>query len=288
MSSIKGIDTATPLTAATASAVKAAGYAFAGRYLVPASGTLKWKALTASEAKLITDAGLRLLTVWETSADRVLGGAGAGASDGAQAYTCAKAINMPSDGIIYFAVDYEATDAQMDTIAAYLQAARAQTEEYEIGVYGSYRIVEAMAARGVCKGFWQCLAWSYGAKSDALTVYQGEFNKTVGGVSVDINDCSDMDAAGIWDYTSNNNNNVTEEDEDMTLDTFKGLYKEMRAELQDNDASDYSAAARDWAVGNGIVQGGDSGEFNSMWEDVLTREQMVTVLYRFAQLIGKA
>ncbi|MCD7902417.1 MAG: DUF1906 domain-containing protein [Oscillospiraceae bacterium] len=124
MSRVKGIDTATPLTAATVSAVKAAGYAFAGRYLVPASGTLKRKALTAPEAKLITDVGLRLLTVWETSADRVPGGASAGAADGAQAYTCAKAIDMPSDGIIYFAVDYEATDAQVDTIAAYLQAQR--------------------------------------------------------------------------------------------------------------------------------------------------------------------
>ncbi|MCD8358722.1 MAG: DUF1906 domain-containing protein [Oscillospiraceae bacterium] len=249
MHSVKGIDTATPLTAATASAVKAAGYAFAGRYLVPASGTLKWKALTAPEAKRISDAGLRLLTVWETSADRVLGGATAGAADGAQAYTCAKAIDMPTDGIIYFAVDYEATDAQMDTIAAYLQAARAQTEEYEIGVYGSYRVVEAMAARGVCKGFWQCLAWSYGQRSDALTVYQGEFNRTVGGVSVDIDDCPDMDAAGIWDYTSKNS---IEEDDIMTGEE---IYNALNEYLVDMDAPDWAQDELQEAIDMGITDG---------------------------------
>lgn len=75
---------------------------------------------------------------------------------------------------------------------------------------------------------------------------------------------------------------------DAELENFKALWRKMRKELQDNDASDYSKDAREWAVANGIIQGGGSGTFNGMWEDVLTREQMVTVLYRFAQLLGKA
>ena len=82
--------------------------------------------------------------------------------------------------------------------------------------------------------------------------------------------------------------NKEKEDEDMDVTRFTELWLEMRQELQDNDASDYSEAAREWAINNGIVQGGSTGEFNGMWEDVLTREQMVTVLYRFAQLIGQA
>lgn len=77
-----------------------------------------------------------------------------------------------------------------------------------------------------------------------------------------------------------------QEDDDMDVSTFKELWREMRKELQDNDASDWSAEAREWAVSNGIVQGGSSGETNGMWEDVLTREQMVTVLYRFAKKFG--
>lgn len=77
-----------------------------------------------------------------------------------------------------------------------------------------------------------------------------------------------------------------QEDEDMDVAKFKELWAEMRKELQDNDAAEYSAEARKWAVENGIIAGGSDAGFNGMWQDVLTREQMVTVLYRFARLIG--
>lgn len=82
--------------------------------------------------------------------------------------------------------------------------------------------------------------------------------------------------------------NTDMEDEEMDLEKFKELWREMRKELQDNDASAYSEEARRWAVENGIVQGGSAGEFNGMWEDMMTREQLVTVLFRFAKLVGLA
>lgn len=81
---------------------------------------------------------------------------------------------------------------------------------------------------------------------------------------------------------------ITEEEETVTLDDFKDLMQQYRATLQDNDASTYSEDARAWAVNSGIVQGGSSGDFNGMWEDYMTREQLVTVLYRFAQMLGQA
>ena len=77
-----------------------------------------------------------------------------------------------------------------------------------------------------------------------------------------------------------------EEDNDMDINKFKELWHEMRKELQDNDASAYSEEARKWAVDNGIIQGGNSDEFNGMWQDMMTREQLVTVLYRFAEKFG--
>lgn len=70
----------------------------------------------------------------------------------------------------------------------------------------------------------------------------------------------------------------------MTTEEFKKLWYEMRKELQDNDSSEYSKEAREWAVSNGLIQGGSSGEFNGMWQDMLTREQLVTVLYRYDQM----
>lgn len=72
-----------------------------------------------------------------------------------------------------------------------------------------------------------------------------------------------------------------------TLDTFKNLLTQYRATLQDNDASDWSAAAREWAVSSGLISGTDAETFNGEWEDFLAREQMVTILYRFHQMINK-
>lgn len=81
------------------------------------------------------------------------------------------------------------------------------------------------------------------------------------------------------------------EDEDMDVNRFKELWLEMRGEFQDNDAGQWSEVARAWAISNGLIQGNGTtvdGEPNCMWADVLTREQLITVLYRFAQMMGKA
>ena len=72
---------------------------------------------------------------------------------------------------------------------------------------------------------------------------------------------------------------------------FEAALSAHRHKLQDNDASSYSAEARKWAVACGLIQGSGKlpdGSDNYMWEDLLTREQMATLLYRFALLMGQA
>lgn len=86
-------------------------------------------------------------------------------------------------------------------------------------------------------------------------------------------------------------NNVDMEDDNMDVARFSELFKEMRKGLQDNDSGAYSEAARKWATSSGLIAGNGetiNGEPNCMWQDFLTREQLVTVLYRFAQMMGKA
>ena len=85
-----------------------------------------------------------------------------------------------------------------------------------------------------------------------------------------------VDLSEFWDW----------EDETMTSDAFRAAMQTYRKELQDNDAGTWSAEARAWAVKTGLVQGGSDGAY--MWQDFMTREQLVTVLYRFAQQMGKA
>ena len=84
-------------------------------------------------------------------------------------------------------------------------------------------------------------------------------------------------------------NNNKEEDDDMDVVRFKELWSEMRKELQDNDSGKWSEEARQWATSTGLIAGNGEvidGEPNYMWADILTREQFVTVLYRFAKKMG--
>lgn len=86
------------------------------------------------------------------------------------------------------------------------------------------------------------------------------------------------------------NRRLTEEDdEDMTLDTFKKLMGEYRKEQQDNDCGTWSQEARDWATSTGFILGSGKdkdGNPNYMWADTLTREQAAQLFYRFAQMMG--
>ncbi len=60
--------------------------------------------------------------------------------------------------------------------------------------------------------------------------------------------------------------------------------------LKDNDCGEWSREAREWAISNGIIQGignGPDDKPNYAWEAPVTREQMVTMLYRFAGNVAK-
>jgi hypothetical protein len=193
--SSKGIDCSTPINRTIAADLKSSGYTFACRYLVPDGS----KRLTLNEAQILSDAGLNILTVYETAAGRAKGGAANGRIDGAASYKCATALNMPTTGIIYFAVDFDAQPSDMQSVADYLRAARAQTGDYEVGVYGSFAVVEYMGKHDACKGFWQTYAWSpSGAVSAYAIVYQYKNDQTAAGISVDLNEVY-LDA-GMWSY----------------------------------------------------------------------------------------
>lgn len=84
-------------------------------------------------------------------------------------------------------------------------------------------------------------------------------------------------------------------EEEMDQEKFNQMFKTAmdshRKTLRDNDASSYSQEARAWAIARGLIKGGGKlpdGSDNYMWEDLLTREQMVTLLYRWALIMGEA
>ncbi|WP_371752663.1 glycoside hydrolase domain-containing protein [Ferviditalea candida] len=183
---LKGIDCATPLTLDNAKAVAALGYEFVCRYLVPAA--YAWKRLTRTEAQALTEAGLQIISVWETSANRAAGGAAAGQIDGPLALNEAQTVGQPAGTAIYFAVDYDARPADYDAIENYLRAAAAALPGYSVGVYGSYAVVEEMALREACGHFWQTYAWSRGQRSSHANLYQYQNEVTVAGIQADLDE----------------------------------------------------------------------------------------------------
>lgn len=77
--------------------------------------------------------------------------------------------------------------------------------------------------------------------------------------------------------------------DEMDLNEFAQLFDELRKTLQDNDCGAYSQEAREWAIHKGLIAGNGTminGSPNCMWQDFLTREQFVTVLHRFYQLMS--
>lgn len=201
-----GIDTAAKITADVAKKTAEAGQSFIGRYLVPPVGATASKALTEDEASIIHDAGLGILLCWETTANRAKDGAAAGTSDGATAKNLARDMLVPCSSAIYFAVDYNAPARDYDKIEQYLRAAAEAVRPYEVGVYGSYYVCEAMYIRGVTKNLWQCCAWSGSLISPHAYLYQrqwsgGAESKAVAakiGVSVDMNTCGNLVRTHLW------------------------------------------------------------------------------------------
>ncbi|SHI21923.1 protein of unknown function [Sporobacter termitidis DSM 10068] len=245
----KGIDCASRITSTIAADLVRSGYNFACRYI---AGTTKQ--MYAAEAQIISAAGLDILCVYETTADRPRGGAASGSADGAAAYKAVQALCMPATGIVYFAADFDARATDMNNIESYLRAARAQTGPYEVGIYGSYAVVEDMAARGACKGFWQTYAWSSGKLSAHAQVYQYKNGQTAAGISVDLNEA--YGDAGMWSY---------------------------REEVNpvENKPSDWAASAVQKAIAKGLT-GDEHGDLHL--QDTVTMEHMLATLEKLGLL----
>ena len=124
--------------------LKQNGIEFIARYY----GRTKHHPLTQQEAKTISAAGMHVVAVWEsgnpTSADYF--SHVQGVADGHDAYIYAHTkIGQPTESPIYFAVDYDATHADVNgVVTSYFQGihegfdkARGNAPAYPVGVYGS-------------------------------------------------------------------------------------------------------------------------------------------------------
>ena len=259
----EGIDTAAHITADKAQILRADGFSFVARYLVPET---LWKALTAREAADIRGAGLALMLCWELGGDDIRLGAVKGVEHGTRARQLAEALGVPTGTIIYFAADYNVPESDFAAVGQYMAAAQtALAGKYRAGLYGHERIVRHLAERGSVKHFWQCVAWS-NAFDPAATVrqYAWQGDSRAKAVAAKIGVDVDLDST----------------------ETLKGMWLPGGASYDDGEggtiidytggtqtATPWYAEAMAWAKERRIINDGRPN-------DPVTRAELATVLYR--------
>lgn len=177
-----GVDLATPIDKAHATELAKAKVEFVCRYLSTSGNP---KNITANEVKILHAAGLGIVLVFETEANRALSGASGGKADGESAQLQANTLEVPRSVPIFFAVDFDATPQQQVVINEYLHAANLGLGNNRAGIYGGYwPVSRALTAKVVSWG-WQSYAWSGGQWDTRAHIQQYLNNQTLAGLNVD-------------------------------------------------------------------------------------------------------
>ncbi|WP_242906444.1 DUF1906 domain-containing protein [Actinomadura terrae] len=177
-----------------AAALQKAGVKFVCRYL---SHDKTGKNLTRSEAEELSEAGIWLVAVWESTASRALGGRDAGEADAKDAAEQATACGMPDDRPVYFAVDFDATSGQQDEINAYLDGAASVLGRDRVGLYAGHGPINRAFDAGKITYGWQTYAWSGGKWDGRAQLQQYSNDHVINGVDLDYDRAMDHDY-GQW------------------------------------------------------------------------------------------
>lgn len=154
-----GADCAMILNEAKAKTLYDAGYRYVGRYLTGTYGSDRIsKALTVEEEQIILDAGLRFFPIYQDGGTRLdYFTASQGTEDGQTAIDAAVKLGIPKDTIIYFAVDFDALEYQVNSnIIPYFRAVYNELSQsiYKVGIYAPRYVCTLVANAGYsCSSF---------------------------------------------------------------------------------------------------------------------------------------
>ncbi|HEX3862752.1 MAG TPA: glycoside hydrolase domain-containing protein [Stellaceae bacterium] len=160
------------------------GATFVCRYL---------KNLSVAEARTLSAAGLSIVSIFESTAQRSLSGGAGGTADGTKALTQARSIGQPSGSAIYFAVDFDATSAQTTVVLAYLAAARAALGgAYKMGAYANGAACQAARNHQLVDYTWLAGGMAMRGSADFAAAGRATMTQDVGdkrglnlGISID-------------------------------------------------------------------------------------------------------
>lgn len=180
-----------------AAAAVSAGVDFVCRY---------FKNMSLAEARALSDAGLKIVSIFETTAKRALGGAPAGATDGARSLDYARQLGQPPGSAIYTTVDFGEVVAEDSLVIAYLAAFKhALTLEgiYKLGVYGEGAVCEFALDGRIADYVWLAGGMAMRGSREFLATGRAHIVQDVGdkagldlGISIDSDTSKDGDYGG--------------------------------------------------------------------------------------------
>ncbi|MFT8323711.1 MAG: glycoside hydrolase domain-containing protein [Bacillus sp. (in: firmicutes)] len=224
-----GFDCATKLTSKTARSLKDAGFEYVARYL----GNNSWKSFDKAEAAGIQGAGLRLISIFQKSAN--FGDYFTyeqGVVDAKEAMEYAQAVGQPKMTAIYFAVDFDAYSSELKSVQSYFSGVKKTLRNYRIGIYGSYAVINAV--KGTVDYYWQTYAWSRGQVADFIHMHQYENDVRVAGVVIDRNIIKK--SPGHWEQEKTTKTVTTEKKEKETKARIYSIVKSVNAYINAADA----------------------------------------------------
>lgn len=164
-------------------ALLAAGCTDVFRYITDPS----WpKSIQAPEYAELAASPLRLHLNDETAADFMLGGYNVGVQQAQASRARARTVGAPDSSRIYYSLDIGATAAQIAVALDFLHGAADADGKGNVGAYGEYAFVTAALDAGFAA--WGTVAWSAGRRDSRAFAWQTGEQRTVGGVTVDVND----------------------------------------------------------------------------------------------------
>ncbi|MDS0525357.1 DUF1906 domain-containing protein [Clostridium sp. SHJSY1] len=145
-------DCSNTITIKTAQTIKENGYKVVGRYL---TGNFK---MTSDELNIIFDSGLRVIPIYETGGYKIdYFNEGQGISDAKVAIEAAQSLGL-KPGIIYFAVDFDVSENEINKIRRYFAEINniftTNETNYKIGIYAPRKVCSIIASEKLsCSSF---------------------------------------------------------------------------------------------------------------------------------------
>lgn len=178
-------------------AIRDAGYQFVVRYLTDGGRALPGKQLIADEVADLRANAVEIVTCWETTADRMLGGRQAGTLDAQAARQRVAQLGGPERRPVYFSCDFDAAPGQQGAINDYLRGAASVLGVEQVGIYGGYWPLSRAQDAGLAAWFWQTEAWSGTNRLAGRQLSQRSAQVSVGGVRCDVDEAL-TDDYGQW------------------------------------------------------------------------------------------